>query len=174
MAPEKSLATSRPTIPAFKMFSRTCASPAVVGRKSAGTTLPPEMPSSTTSVKRVLGVTSEVTCARSTPGMKNTSSVTVFSASKNSGVNMSPFLATSAIRMRLAPPNCVRCLTKVCMYSCSSGSSLAKPASMAMRDADQAITAVTTRKRAITRRRWPKIACSSLEVRVDIMAGRLL
>jgi len=90
-------------MPAFKMFSRTCARPSGVGLKSAGTTLPPEMPSSTTSVKRVLGVTSELTWVRSTPGMKNTSSVTAFSAVKNSGVKMSPSRAINAIRMRLAP-----------------------------------------------------------------------
>jgi hypothetical protein len=48
-APEKSFATSRPTMPAFRMFSRTSAMPSGVGVKSAGTTLPASMPSSTTS-----------------------------------------------------------------------------------------------------------------------------
>jgi hypothetical protein len=50
MAPEKSLATSRPTMPALRMFSRTCASPCGVGSKPEGITSPAWMPPSTTSV----------------------------------------------------------------------------------------------------------------------------
>ena len=129
------------------------------------------MPSSTTSVNRVLGVTSELTWARSTPGMKNTSSVTAFKASKNSGVKMSPSFAINAIRMRLAPPNCARCLTKVFMYSCSKGSNLVKPASMPIRVADQAMTRVTARNTAITRRRLPKIVFSRVEIKLEIMVA---
>ena len=41
------------------MFSRTRARPAAVGSKSAGTTLPAVMPSSTTSMKRTFGVSTE-------------------------------------------------------------------------------------------------------------------
>ena len=41
------------------MFSRTLARPASVGSKSAGTTLPAVMPSSTTSMKRTFGVSTE-------------------------------------------------------------------------------------------------------------------
>ena len=50
MAPEKSFATSRPTIPAFRTLRRTWARPSASGWKSSGMTLPAAMPSSTTSV----------------------------------------------------------------------------------------------------------------------------
>ena len=48
-APERSFATRRPMMPALRMLSRTRAMLAGVGVKSAGTTLPASMPSSTTS-----------------------------------------------------------------------------------------------------------------------------
>ena len=50
IAPEKSFATRRPTMPALRMFSRTLAIASGVGSNSAGTTLPASMPSSTISV----------------------------------------------------------------------------------------------------------------------------
>ena len=50
IAPEKSFATSRPTMPALRMLRRTASSPFGVGSKSSGITLPAAMPSSTTSV----------------------------------------------------------------------------------------------------------------------------
>ncbi len=43
------------------------------------------------------------------PLMKNTSSVAIFSASKNSGVNMLPSRAITAISSRFAPPNSCWC-----------------------------------------------------------------
>ena len=49
-APEKSFATSRPTMPALRMLRRTAARPSGVVVKSSGITLPAAMPSSTTSV----------------------------------------------------------------------------------------------------------------------------
>ena len=49
-APEKSLATRRPRMPALRMFSRTFASASGVGTNSESTTLPASMPSSTTSM----------------------------------------------------------------------------------------------------------------------------
>ncbi|MDF3021076.1 MAG: hypothetical protein K0Q92_2379 [Steroidobacteraceae bacterium] len=49
-APEKSLATRRPRMPALRMFSRTLSSASRVGTNSASTTLPASMPSSTTSM----------------------------------------------------------------------------------------------------------------------------
>ena len=71
----------------------------------------------------------EKTWVRSIPGRKNMASVTCFSTVKNSGVNMSPSRAVSAITTRSALPNASRCLRKVCMYSCLRGTSLKKPAS---------------------------------------------
>ena len=50
MAPLKSLATSRPTIPALRMLSRTEYNPSTLGVKSDGMTFPAAMPPSTTSV----------------------------------------------------------------------------------------------------------------------------
>ncbi len=129
IAAEKSLATRRPTIPDLRMFLRTCSRPASVGWKSAGTTLPPEMPSSTTSVKRTLGVNKELTRLRSTPSIKKTSSVASRKASKNSAVNMLPSRARRATRTLLAPPNSLRYSMKVCIYSCCNGRCLEKPAS---------------------------------------------
>ncbi len=87
------------------MFSRTWASPSGVGSNSSGITLPPEIPSSTTSVKRTLGVNSDITRVRSTPGMKKTSSVASRRTSKYSRVKMSPSRVLSAMTTRLAPPN---------------------------------------------------------------------
>ena len=50
IVPEKSFATSRPTMPAFRTLRRTWARPSAFGWKSSGMTLPAAMPSSTTSV----------------------------------------------------------------------------------------------------------------------------
>ncbi len=50
IVPEKSFATSRPTMPAFRTLRRTWARPSAFGSKSSGMTLPAAMPSSTTSV----------------------------------------------------------------------------------------------------------------------------
>ena len=97
------------------MLRRTRSRSASVPWKPGGMTLPPAKPSSTISMKRTLGVNSEVTLERSTPGRKNTSSVTCFSRLKNSALKISPCLRTSATITRLAPPKVSRCSVKVCM-----------------------------------------------------------
>ena len=155
-APVKSFATRRPTMPALMAFSRTRAKPAPVGSKSTGITLPAATPSSTTSMNRTFGVRIENTWVRSTPGRKNVASVTLRSTSKNPGVNMSPSRAITAITTRSAPPNSSRYWRKVCMYSCSTGTSLVKPASTRRPVASHAIATVTSAKAASTRRRRAK------------------
>ena len=121
IAPVKSLATSCPILPDLITFWRTRASPSGVGWKSGGMTLPPEKPSSTTSVYRTFGVKRDCTWARSTPCNEKTSSVVSLSNAKNSGVKMSPLWAISATITRLAPPNSLWYFVKVRMYGCSSG-----------------------------------------------------
>ena len=98
----------------------------------------------------------EETWVRSMPGRKNIASVTCFSTVKNLGVNMSPSRAVIAITTRSAPPNSSRCLRKVCMYSCLSGTSLKNPASTRSCAACHPITMVTSAKAASTRTRRPK------------------
>ncbi len=55
-------------------------------------------------MKRVFGVKSDFTVARSTPFSRNTSSVRALSFAMYCFVKMSPSFCTSAIAMRLAPP----------------------------------------------------------------------
>ncbi len=114
-AAPKSSATSRPARSALRMFWRTRARLSAVGRKSAGTTLPPAKPPSTISTKRTFGVSSERTELRSTPGRKKTASVTRSSAVKKSGVKMSPSRARTAISRRSPPPKSARYSRKVAM-----------------------------------------------------------
>ena len=151
-------------MPALMMFSRTRARPASVGSKSTGNTSPAAMPSSTTSMKRTLGVRIEKTWVRSTPGRKKVASVTSRSTAKNSGVNMSPSRAISAMTTRSAPPNSSRYSRKVRMYSCSSGTSLVKPASTRSPVASHPIARVTIANTAITRRRRAKSSSSRRSV----------
>ncbi|HSN53222.1 MAG TPA: hypothetical protein VLT32_01050 [Candidatus Sulfomarinibacteraceae bacterium] len=66
------------------------------------------MPSSTTSVKRTLGVNRDITRVRSTPGMKKTSSVMSSRTLKKRGVKMSPSWARIAMTTLLAPPKASR------------------------------------------------------------------
>ena len=140
-------------MPALMAFSRTRANPASLGSKSAGSTLPAATPSSTTSMKRTLGVRIEYTWVRSTPGRKNVASVTFRSAAKNPGVNMSPSRAITAISTRSAPPNSSRYSRKVRMYSCSTGTSLVNPASTLSPVASHPIATVTSANAASTRGR---------------------
>jgi hypothetical protein len=72
--------------------------------KVAGITLPPAKPSSITSMKRVLGVNSDLAEGRSTPFSRKTSSVRPFSLAMNSLLKMSPSFCTSAMATRLALP----------------------------------------------------------------------
>ncbi len=95
----------RPTSVDLPTFSRTFARSASLPWKVAGITLPPEKPSSITSMKRVFGVKSDFTVGRSTPCSRKTSSVSAFSASMYSLSKMSPSLRTRAIAIRFAPPN---------------------------------------------------------------------
>jgi hypothetical protein len=84
IAPEKSVATVRPTsVDLFTLFRTTLRSSSVPW-KVAGITLPPEKPSSITSMKRVLGVKSDFTEGRSTPFSRKTSLVSAFSFCMNS------------------------------------------------------------------------------------------
>ena len=81
------------------------------------------------------------------PSMTSTSSVAFLSASKKPGWNMLPSRAISAINTRLALPNSLWCLTKVCMYSCLSGSCFVNEASIRRpRTATVASAAVTSAK----------------------------
>ena len=74
---------------------------------------------------------------------------------------MLPSRAISAISTRLAPPNSAWCLTKVCMYSCLSGSCFVNEASMRRpRTTKNSIATVTSTKVAITSPRRAKIRCS--------------
>ncbi len=73
--------------------------------KVAGMTLPPANPSSITSMKRVLGVKSDLTDGRSTPFSRKTSSVSAFSFAMYSLLKMSPSFCTRAMATRFAPPN---------------------------------------------------------------------
>ena len=82
------------------------------------------------------------------PSMTSTSSVAFLSASKNAGLNMLPSRATSAISTRFAPPNSLWCFTKVCMYSCLSGSCFVNEASMCRpRTATMASTTLSSANR---------------------------
>ncbi len=101
----KSVATVRPISLDFCTFERTCLRSASVPWKVAGMTLPPEKPSSMTSMKRVFGVKSDFTDGRSTPFSRNTSSVRAFSLAMYSLLKMSPSFWTMATTTRLAPPN---------------------------------------------------------------------
>ena len=95
----------RPISVDFSTFSRTFFRSSSLPWKVAGITLPPEKPSSITSMKRVFGVKSDFTVGRSTPFSRKTSSVRAFSCSMYSLSNMSPSVLMSAMAMRLAPPN---------------------------------------------------------------------
>src|SRR6185436_16774751 len=96
------------------------------------------------------------------PSMTSTSSVAFLSASKNPGVNMLPSRATSEISTRLAPPNYNRCFTKVCMYSCLSGSCLVNEASMRRPRAPMVASAAVTSTNSTTMTsRCPKMSFSS-------------
>ena len=79
--------------------------PSTFGVNSCGITLPPAKPSSTTSTKRTFGVKIERMRASSTLSIVFTSCVIFSMVCMNGWLNMSPFLAMTAIRMRLAPPN---------------------------------------------------------------------
>ncbi|MNF14713.1 hypothetical protein D3C80_2170310 [compost metagenome] len=68
------------------MLLRTCSRSSRVPAKRGGTTTSPKKPSSVTSTYCTLGVNSEVTLERLTPEGKNTSSVTLRSVSRNSGL----------------------------------------------------------------------------------------
>ncbi len=76
---------------------------------------------------------------------------------------MLPSRAISAINTRLALPNSLWCLTKVCMYSCLSGSCFVNEASIRRpRTATVASTAVTSANTMTMMARWPKISFSSV------------
>ena len=97
------------------------------------------------------------------PSMTSTSSVAFLSASKNAGWNMLPSRAISAISTRLALPNSLWCFTKVCMYSCLSGSCFVNEASMRRpRTAIVPSTAVSNTNATTMSWRWPKMSLSSV------------
>ena len=100
----KSVATVRPISLDFCTLARTCVRSASVPWNVAGMTLPPAKPSSITSMKRVLGVKSDLTEGRSTPFSRKTSSVRAFSLPMYSLLKMSPSFCTMAMATRLAPP----------------------------------------------------------------------
>lgn len=103
-----------------------------------------------TCITRVLGVHSEVTERRSTPGRYSTAWVTAFSRSSMRGFQMSPWRAFTTTMSRLAPNSTSRYCTKVLVYSCPSGSCLPNPAFMCSRAANAPITSVTAASTAST------------------------
>ena len=64
------------------MFTRNCSTLAGEPSYVSGITGPPENPSSVTSVQRTAGIQMDFTQARSTPGVRNSSSLTCFNDSR--------------------------------------------------------------------------------------------
>jgi len=78
------------------------------GVSPSGVTSPPitssdSNPSSVISSTRVVGVHSELTVRRSTPGMNITACVTSLSLRRNGALHMSPLLARTTTMIRFAP-----------------------------------------------------------------------
>ena len=78
----KSLAIRLPTSPERAMFCFNCSTLCGEPLYESGITEPPRKPSSVTSVQRTVGVHSDLTQARSTPGVRISSSLICFSASR--------------------------------------------------------------------------------------------
>src|SRR5690606_34084379 len=135
--------------------------PSTFGVKVDGMTLPPDRPSSTTSMKRTFGVNSERERASSVESRLITSLVTFSRVFMNSWSNMSPSRAITATRTRLAPPKSSSYSRKVFMYSCSSGICFLKPASTCSCEAKYSIAAVTAANSTRIRGRLPKSSFSA-------------
>src|SRR5690606_7719593 len=135
--------------------------PSTFGVKVDGMTLPPDRPSSTTSMKRTFGVNSERERASSVESRLITSLVTFSRVFMNSWSNMSPSRAITATRTRLAPPKSSSYSRKVFMYSCSSGICFLKPASTCSCEAKYSIAAVTAANSTRIRGRLPKTSFSA-------------
>ena len=106
------MATKRPTALALTMLDRIVSKspgaawkPSTLGVNSAGITLPPAKPSSTTSVKRTFGVKMERTRASSIASSAMMSLVIFSIVCMNGTLNMLPLRSITATSTRLAPPN---------------------------------------------------------------------
>ena len=100
----KSLPTKRPTMPERAMLRRNCS--VALGEPSyeSGITGPPWKPSSVISVQRTDGVHSDFSQARSTPGVRNNSSLILRSVSWYFGSKMSPSVFSTTMRSTLPRP----------------------------------------------------------------------